>query len=43
MEIGTELAVSAIENLPVHSEDSTKFTGSQINYYFICKRKLWFF
>src|SRR5690606_27710881 len=21
----------------------TKFTGTQINYYFVCKRKLWFF
>jgi CRISPR-associated exonuclease Cas4 len=24
-------------------EDDTKFTGTQINYYFVCKRKLWLF
>ena len=22
---------------------ATRFTGTQINYYFICRRKLWFF
>lgn len=26
-----------------YSDSAVKFTGSQINYYFICKRKLWFF
>lgn len=25
------------------TEESVKFTGSQINYYFVCKRKLWLF
>jgi CRISPR-associated exonuclease Cas4 len=24
-------------------DDSLKFTGTQINYYFVCKRKLWLF
>ena len=29
--------------LGFHGDESIKFTGSQINYYFICKRKLWLF
>ena len=28
----------------IHETDSNlRFTGTQINYYFVCKRKLWFF
>lgn len=25
------------------AKEDAKFTGTQINYYFVCKRKLWFF
>ena len=35
------LANTEIERSPEDRE--AKFTGSQINYYFICKRKLWLF
>ncbi|MEM3489504.1 MAG: Dna2/Cas4 domain-containing protein, partial [Nitrososphaerota archaeon] len=25
------------------TNEDMKFTGTQVNYYFVCKRKLWFF
>jgi CRISPR-associated exonuclease Cas4 len=31
------------EELTLGHDESIKFTGSQVNYYFICKRKLWLF
>ncbi|MHB8565512.1 MAG: CRISPR-associated protein Cas4 [Nitrososphaerales archaeon] len=38
--------ISASQDIDVNvggQESAIKFTGSQINYYFICKRKLWLF
>lgn len=39
------LNVDNLANLePVYGRDEAlQFTGTQINYYFVCKRKLWFF
>ena len=33
-----------LNNIPKDlSDEPVKFTGTQINYYFVCKRKLWLF
>lgn len=32
-----------ITGLDGYGDEATKFTGTQINYYFVCKRKLWLF
>lgn len=41
--INTEILFIEYNKMPKLLPESLHFTGTQINYYFICKRKLWLF
>ena len=41
--INTEILFIEYNKMPKLLSESLHFTGTQLNYYFVCKRKLWLF